>query len=173
MHLFKKLINLATRFMLRLSPPPPVPYYPSSKILDRTFKTLFHVYRVHNEIVDIYQDKNFGNLLLFAYRALLYLSEHDRYYRMWLAFMFQRISLELDAERKSMTLEELKHLQEEQWELPIFEAVTQKHFDAFRDSLFEMVTANTLPNLVRVALPRNGGGPQPEKESELRKKTKW
>jgi hypothetical protein len=163
MHLFKKLINVATRFMLKLSPEPPVPYYPSSKILDRTFKTLFHVYRVQNEMCDMYGDKNFGNLLLFAYRALLYLSEHDRYYRMWLAFMFQRISLELDVERKNMTLEELKRLQFDQWELPIFEAVTPQHFAAFRSMLFEMVTANTLPNLVRVALPQNGGGPATNK----------
>jgi len=151
MHLFKRLINLAVRFMLKLTPAPPRARYPSSKALQRTFETLFEVYRIENEQHQIYGDKNFGNLLLFTYRALLFLSEKDRYYRMWLAFIMLRIEEEIALERASMTLEELKRLQLEQWELPIFDIVTPEHFKKYRKSLFEMVTANTLPNLVRMA----------------------
>lgn len=148
MHLFKKLINLAVRFMLRLSPDPPRARYPSSSALERVFGTLFHVYRVENELHQIYGDKNFGNLLLFTYRALMFLSEKDRYYRMWLAFSMLRIEEEIAKERAAMSLEALRRLQLEQWELGIFDMVTPQHFSNNRKMLFEMVTANTLPNLV-------------------------
>lgn len=160
MHLFKRLINLAVRFMLKLAPEPPPARYPSSKALQRTFDTLFAVYRIENEQHKIYGDRNFGNLLLFSYRALMFLSEKDRYYRMWLAFIMLRIEEEIALERASMTLEELKRLQVEQWEIPIFDIVTPEHFIRFRKRLFEMVTANTLPNLVRLATAKQEG-PQP------------
>ncbi|MCJ7423555.1 hypothetical protein MUP01_04715 [Candidatus Bathyarchaeota archaeon] len=160
MHLFKKLINIAVKFMLRLSPEPPEPRYPSSRALKRTFGTLFHVYRVENERHDIYGDRHFGNLLNFTFRALMFLSEKDRYYRMWLAFIMLRLHDELDDEIAAMTLDDLKRLQLEQWELPIFDIVTQDHFNRNRRMLFEMVTANTLPNLVRLAAS-NRDCPQP------------
>jgi hypothetical protein len=160
MHLFKRLINLAVRFMLRVTPEAPRARYPSSRTLERTFATLFHVYRVENEMHQIYGDRNFGNLLLFTYRTLMFLSEKDRYYRMWLAFIMLQVEEEIGLERASMTLEELKRLQLEQWELPIFDIVTPEHFNRYRKSLFEMVTANTLPNLVRMAASKRDR-PQP------------
>lgn len=161
MHLFKKLINFSVKVTLRLSPEAPRARFPSSRALDRTFSTLFHVYRVENEQHNIYQDRHFGDLLNFTYRALMFLSENDRYYRMWLAFIMLRIEEEIASERARMTLQELKQLQLEQWELPIFDMVTPEHFSNNRKMLFEMVTANTLPNLVRVAAP-NRDCPQPK-----------
>jgi hypothetical protein len=164
LHFFKKLINFCMRAIDRLLPEVK-PYYPQTKMAEHVFQQLFHVYRlevyqgmyddVPRQTLEGLKDRNFQHYLSATRKILLFLGEHDRYYRAWLGLAFILGKEEYDRAALEFTQEEFLQRYDEQWELR-FSRVHPGYFTSYRSEFLDMMLASYLPNIVRMEIDKCG-----------------
>jgi hypothetical protein len=129
------------------------------------FKDLDHVFKVEAfcgrfddapyQSFGKLKDRNFQHLLSVARKILLFLSENDRYYRMWLGLALILAHQEYQRALESLTREEFIRLHALQWELKLT-CITESHFQLRKSEFLDMMLAAHLPNLTRKRAPSKG-----------------
>ena len=164
LHFFKKLVNFCMRAIDRLLPETK-PYYPQTKMAEHVFQQFLHVYRlevyqgmyddVPRQTLKGLKDRNFQHFLSSMRKVLLFLGEHDRYYRAWLGLAFILGKEEYDRAALEFTQEEFLRRYDEQWELR-FSRVHPGYFTTYRSEFLDMMLASYLPNIVRMEIDKCG-----------------
>jgi hypothetical protein len=166
LHLVKKLVNCCTRILDKILPETE-PYFPQGKMAQNVFTALDQVFRIEaycgrfddqpRQSLKMLKDRNFEHFLSLSRKILLYLSENDRYYRMWLGLALILAHDEYEKALRALTREEFVGFHLEQWELKL-SCIGEQHFQRHRSMFLDMMLAAHLPNLVRKSLPGSNPG---------------
>lgn len=145
--LMKTAINAVTLVATRLLPQPRATY-PQTRILDRVFQRLMHVFATERRAQRRgLEDHNFQRLLDVASRALAFISEEDRYYRMWLGLLFLLVEEEVARARDTMTREDALRWIEAQFHLKGYTVISERMYQQLKPEIFPVVFTDFLHNL--------------------------
>ena len=156
LHLRKTLLNLAVRF-LNFLVPDKQPKYPQTQLLERVYNELLKAYRVEAycgrfddvpcQTLEGLKDRNFLNLLELSRKALFYLGDTDRYYRMWLGLACLKVHDAVDEQQKSMGFDGFLESASSQWDFDMRGAFPPEYFGAHKREFQEIMLTNNLCNL--------------------------
>lgn len=144
LHMVKQFINLFTWTLNKILPETK-PSYPQTRILRKVFQNLDGVCKLE-VYVDRFGDRNFPRLLHVLQKGLLFVAEHDRYYRQWLALAMLESKRQIENYVDSLTLEQFKREVKRQWLLD-FSAIPESHFKLHKNELAELLLTDYLCNL--------------------------
>jgi hypothetical protein len=157
MHLIKKLVNICTLALDKLLPDVE-PCFPQGKMVKDIFIGLDNVFRVEAfcgrfddrpcQKINKLKDRNFQHYLNAMRKILIYLSENDRYYRMWLGLAMILAKQEYHKTLETLSREEFVRLHALQWELSL-SCISESHFQLHKSEFLDMMLAAHLPNLTR------------------------
>lgn len=156
LHVRKKIINFAVRYLNRLIPDR-TPKYPQTKLLEHVYVKLLHTYKLEAfcgrfddvlfQTLEALKDRHFLNVLELSRKLLVYLGDTDGYYRQWLGLAFLLMEEELKDLRQSITYEDFLALVRAQWDFDMRGAFSKEYFEAHREELFKILFTNSLMNL--------------------------
>jgi len=130
MHLLKQTINYIAPRILRLSRGVQ-PKTPQSKLILSVYARLEAAVARQVE-TGCWNDKHFSNLLESTKHALIFLCEHDRFYKRWLGLVAMFLTEEVLREKRDFTYEKALEL----YARPLM--LTREEFERHRESLFEL-----------------------------------
>jgi len=139
MFLIKQLINRATPHLTSLSQDVN-PESLQSKIILRVWQRLEDT--LEKEVkTGVFSDNNFKNLLIAAKNVLIFLCEHDNYYRRWLGLLIRFIAEEYAKAEADFNLAQAKTLPVK----PL--GLTETQFEQHKPSLWECALTGYLHGL--------------------------
>jgi len=163
LHIRKKLLNMAVRFLNHLLPDPR-PTYPQTQLLEQVYQKLFQTYRIETycgrfddvprQTLEHLRDRHFLNILELSRKALIYLADTDRYYRQWLGLFLLLTHDVLNEYAECLTFEEACRQINGQWDYGLDERIFEHFFAGHRREAQEIVLCNYLHNLVTINLNR-------------------
>jgi hypothetical protein len=147
LHLTKQTINLLTKLMVKLIPKTKNVCTPQTKMLLKLKKRLIRAYYLE-VATGVFKEKNRvsdGNFerVLQLFDLLAYLSENDRYYRMYVGYLF--LECKRIYNETKFTPQQVKHELKEQWETDI-DFLNDRHIVVFMDDFKEAVLTDHLAN---------------------------
>jgi len=156
LHVRKKLLNLAIRFLDALLPDPR-PQYPQTRLLEDVYKLMDGVFRVEVlcgrfddvpwQKVKTLKDRHFLKVLELSRKGLICLADTDRYYRQWLGLFFLLVHDAVEKQREKLDYENFLVSVLAQWDFDMRGAFPKKYFDGHRKEFQEIMLANNLANL--------------------------
>lgn len=142
MAFIKRLINSVTPKLISLTRNVKA-QTPQSKLIMRVWQRLEDVYSKDCIAID-FNDENFRNLLEAAKNALIYLCEHDKYYKRWIGLLAFFLSEELNKMKKEFTYEDALNMTVR----PLM--LTFQEFQKHKEALFELHMCGYLYGLARL-----------------------
>jgi hypothetical protein len=157
MHLVKRFVNLAVRFLDLIIPHARV-CTPQSRMINHVFDRLDKVFRceVYSGAIDDVpgqrlsnlKDRNFQRLLMVSRKLLTYFSENDRYYRQWLGLGMLLVEDEVKTELSRLSFEDFIVIMEVWWEMNLKGlSFLKARFEEDKSTFLNMALANYFMNL--------------------------
>lgn len=148
LHFTKQAVNFAVKIAVRLIPKPRKVVTPQTKMLLQLKERMLRAYRfevetgVFKEQDGRLTDGNFERILQLI-DLLAYISEEDRYYRMYVGYLF--VECKRIYEATTFTPAQVKHEIKTQW-LTNIDFLNETHFKMSPDAFKENVLTDHLAN---------------------------